>query len=52
MIVILVAQHKTPISNQLTTIEPITMSDPEDRDLLAQDIEMGKETMVSRDLDR
>ncbi|VDB98666.1 unnamed protein product [Peniophora sp. CBMAI 1063] len=47
MIVILVAQNKTPISNQLTTIEPMTVMEPESSDLLGQDTDLDKEdTMV------
>ncbi|VDB98662.1 unnamed protein product [Peniophora sp. CBMAI 1063] len=44
IVVILVAKHKTPISNQLTTIEPVTIMDPDNCDLLAGECESGKET--------
>lgn len=42
MVVILVAKNKTPISNQLIEIEPMTQMESEGRDLLGQDSEMGK----------
>ncbi|VDB98672.1 unnamed protein product [Peniophora sp. CBMAI 1063] len=52
MVVILVAQNKTPISNQLTTIEPITILDPEVGDLLDQGSNISKDNMTLDDLRR
>ncbi|KZV70857.1 hypothetical protein PENSPDRAFT_651161 [Peniophora sp. CONT] len=52
MIVILVAQHKTPISNQLTAIEPETIMDAESQDLLHKELDMGKENVRLEDLQR
>ena len=36
MIVILVARRTTPLSDQLTSIEPLTVYDPEREDLMVQ----------------
>ena len=37
MIVILVARRTTPLSDQLTSIDPLTVHDPEREDLMVQD---------------
>ena len=38
MIVILVARHKTPLSDELTSIEPLTVGDVESQDFLSEDV--------------
>ena len=48
MVVILVARHKTPLSDDLTSIEPLTVGDVESRDFLSEDI---KTTFEKDDLE-